>query len=184
MIVRDWEGKKCLRYSAIICSSRPPLSPASLFFRASLGYISRVIVLTFSLSRKDNIRNTSISTHHMGHIIRLHSQTSNLRQAHNHLSAYPASSLIPRTAMSANDPSSASPALSIWWQGTVSDYIVGGFCVGILTLSVFYGLWQLVTVCKNWRGAMRSRLARARRGDVEALTEAVGRVIGREGERF
>jgi len=86
--------------------------------------------------------------------------------------------------MFAQGPPTASPAPNIWWQGTVSDYLVAALCVMIITLSLFYGMHKLVTVCRNRRSGRRSRWGSTPRGDVEASTEAVGRVIGREAERF
>jgi hypothetical protein len=120
----------------------------------------------------------------MGHIMRLDSQTIRHPQAHNVHPAHPSPSLIPRTTMFAQGPPVASPALNVWWQGTVSDYLVAALCVMIITLSLFYGMHKLVTVCRNRRSGRRSRWGNTPRGDVEASTEAVGRVIGREAERF
>jgi len=116
--------------------------------------------------------------------MRLDSQTIRHPQAHNVHPAHPSPSLIPRTTMFAQGPPVASPALNVWWQGTVSDYLVAALCVMIITLSLFYGMHKLVTVCRNRRSGRRSRWGNTPRGDVEASTEAVGRVIGREAERF
>lgn len=72
----------------------------------------------------------------------------------------------------------------MWWQGTVSDYLVAVLCVIIVALLLFYGVYRVVKACRTRPGERRSRWGRVPKRDVEVATGAVGRVIGRGGERF
>lgn len=78
----------------------------------------------------------------------------------------------------------ATPASNIWWEGTVSDYLVAALCVLVIAMTLLYGMHRLVKACMKGRGGRRSRWGRVPQRDVEVATEALGRVIGPRGERF